>query len=53
MSRQLASELLKLRTTKTALALIGTLLGLCVLISVIATFTLPERLGFTLRPYSW
>jgi ABC-2 type transport system permease protein len=42
MSRQLASELLKLRTTKTAIALIGTLLGLCVLISVIATFTVEE-----------
>jgi ABC-2 type transport system permease protein len=42
-SRQIASELLKLRTTKTAVALIGTVLGLVVLISVLATFTVEEN----------
>jgi ABC-2 type transport system permease protein len=39
MSRQIGAELLKLRTTKTAVALIGTVLGLVVLIGVVATLT--------------
>ena len=42
MSRQIGAEILKLRTTRTAVALIGTVLGLCVLISVLATFTVDE-----------
>jgi ABC-2 type transport system permease protein len=40
---QIAAELLKLRTTKTAVALIGTVLGLVVLISVVATLTSDEN----------
>ena len=43
MMRQTSAELLKLRTTKTALALIGSVLGLTVLISAIATFTVEEN----------
>jgi ABC-2 type transport system permease protein len=39
MSRQIGAELLKLRTTKTAVALIGSVLGIVVLISVLATLT--------------
>ena len=39
MSRQIASELLKLRTTRTAVALIGSVLGIVVLISTLATLT--------------
>jgi ABC-2 type transport system permease protein len=39
MSRQIAAEFLKLRTTKTAIALIGSVLGIVVLISTLATFT--------------
>jgi ABC-2 type transport system permease protein len=41
-SRQIASEMLKLRTTKTAVALIGSVLGIVVLISMLATFTVEE-----------
>ena len=39
MSRLIASEFLKLRTTKTAIALIGSVLGIVVLISALATYT--------------
>jgi ABC-2 type transport system permease protein len=39
MSRQIGAELLKLRTTKTAVALIGSVLGIVVLISLLATLT--------------
>jgi ABC-2 type transport system permease protein len=39
MSRQIGSELLKLRSTRTALALIGSVMGLVVLISLLATLT--------------
>ena len=39
MSRQIAAEFLKLRTTRTAVALIGSVLGIVVLISTLATFT--------------
>jgi ABC-2 type transport system permease protein len=42
MTAQIGAELLKLRTTKTAVALIGTVLGLVVLISVVATLTSDE-----------
>jgi ABC-2 type transport system permease protein len=41
-SRQIASELLKLRTTRTALALIGSVLGIVVLISLLASLTIEE-----------
>jgi ABC-2 type transport system permease protein len=39
MSRLLSSELLKLRSTRTAVALIGSIVGLVVLIGLIATLT--------------
>lgn len=39
MSRLIAAELLKLRTTRTAVALTGSVLGIVVLISALATFT--------------
>lgn len=39
MSRLIGSELLKLRTTRTAVALTGSVLGIVVLISALATFT--------------
>jgi ABC-2 type transport system permease protein len=42
MTAQIGAELLKLRTTKTAVALIGTVLGLVVLISAVATFASDE-----------
>jgi ABC-2 type transport system permease protein len=42
MMRQVSAELLKLRTTKTAVALIGSVLGLTVLISLLATLTVEE-----------
>jgi ABC-2 type transport system permease protein len=38
-SSQIGAELLKLRTTKTAVALIGTVLGLVMLISLVATLS--------------
>jgi ABC-2 type transport system permease protein len=38
-SRQIAAEVLKLRTTKTALALIGSVLGIVVLISLVASLS--------------
>ena len=39
MSAQIAAELLKLRTTRTGLALIGSVVGIVVLISLLATLT--------------
>jgi ABC-2 type transport system permease protein len=41
-SRQISSEWLKLRTTKTAVALIGSVLGIVVLISLLASLTIEE-----------
>ena len=42
MSRQIAAELLKLRTTRTAVALIGSVLGIVVLISLLASLTVEQ-----------
>ena len=43
MSRLISSELLKLRSTRTALALIASIVGLVVLIGLIATLTSNEE----------
>jgi len=42
-TRLVSSELLKLRSTRTALALIGSVVGLVVLIGLIATLTVPPE----------
>jgi ABC-2 type transport system permease protein len=47
MSRLISSELLKLRTTRTALALIASIVGLVLLIGLIATLTVPAEEAVT------
>lgn len=47
MTRLLSSELLKLRSTRTALALIGSVVGLVVLIGLIVTLTVPPAEAVT------